>query len=205
MIGRTRHKAAVRTVAALLTAVLLPGCKTQKVQFTSIPPGATVTVGGKTGITPCTMRVAKEDGPAIFRLPSGEEKVVPIHDLDSHFDETSEVSGKALGGTLMVIGGTVALLGGAAVITALVLDGDEEEDMFSDPAEEDDNYELLGYGAAVAAVGIMVFAVGQWIYPEYDEAVLHVDFHGTERSESAEDALYEDTGYGARRLKKAVP
>jgi hypothetical protein len=204
MFVRLMFKPVTKTVAILLAMAMWSGCAMQKVQFTSIPPGAAVTVGKKQGVTPCNLRVAKEEGPAVFRLPSGEEMAVPIHGLDSCSKESVEASGKVFGGTLMVIGGAAAIVGGAAFLIVLALDGDDEDELWSGVEEDDGNDELLGYSLAVMLCGGAVFGVGKWIYPDEQDAVLHVDFRDMKPDLSEED-LYEDTGYGARRLKKAAP
>lgn len=196
-------------LALVLAALLFAGCATQKVQFTSIPPGATVVVGKKQGITPCTLKISEKETHATFSLPSGEERVLPIHGLDSDFEETVEASGKLLGGALMLVGGAVFIVGGAVFIAAAVLDDDDEDDLWSDTGDEDhSNDELLGYGAAIAVSGGLLFGLGTWIYPDDHEAVLHVNFNEMEqggKQGAKEDTLYEDPGYGARRLKKATP
>ncbi|MCK4564319.1 MAG: hypothetical protein KAU94_06575, partial [Verrucomicrobia bacterium] len=166
----------IRGTAALLAVVVFSGCATQKVQFTSIPPGVTVTVGKKQGITPCTLRVSKEEGPAVFRLPSGEEMVLPLYGLDSHSKESVEASGTVLGGTLMGVGGAVAIVGGVVFFAVLALDGDDEDDLWSMVEEDDGNDELLGYSLVVMLCGGAVFGLGKWIYPDEQDAVLHADF-----------------------------
>lgn len=206
MVHRTRLEPILRSTGALLSAALLVGCSTQKVIFTSIPPGATVTAGGKQGVTPCTLKVAKEEGPAVFRLPSGEEMVLPIHGMDSHMEEASEVSGKFLGGTLMVIGGSVVVVGGVAFLGTLILDDDEEDSFLVLASDgEDDNEEILGHSLLVMMGGGAVFALGKWIYPDDAEAALHADFYPAGAAEPEGDTPYEDPGYGARRLKKSMP
>ncbi len=194
----------MKGLTIVLATQLFMGCATQKVQFTSIPPGVTVTVGKKQGITPCTLRVSKEEGPAVFRLPSGEEMVLPIHGLDSHSKESVEASGKVLGGTLMGVGGAVAIVGGVVFFAVLVLDGDDEADLWPSVEEDDGNDELLGYSLVTMLCGGAVFGLGKWIYPDEQDAVLHADFRDR-KSDLSEENLYEDSGYGARRLKKATP
>ena len=193
MIRWTWLGSALRPTAALLAAALLSGCTTQKVLFTSMPPVSTVTVGDKQGVTPCTLRVAKEEGPAVFRLPSGEEKVVPLHGLDSHAEEAAEASGKVLGGTLKVLGGATALVGLGALFLASLDDDDDTDE------------ELVLFGLGSLGVGISTYALGEWIDPDSDEAEIHVDFSAETGNDSAADTLYDDPGYGARRLKQAAP
>jgi hypothetical protein len=199
MFNRKNTRAVFRGITALLVVAMLAGCATQKVDFTSIPPGATVTIGERQGITPCTFRVAKEDGPAVFRLASGEEMVLPLHGLDSYSKESVDASGKVFGASLMGIGGAVAIVGGVVFFAVAILDPDDEEDA---------NDEILGYSLATMLCGGAVFAFGKWIYPDYDEAIIHADFRRLEdpgEKGELEDALFEDPGYGARRLKKAAP
>ena len=127
-----------------------------------------------------------------------------MQDLDSYSKESMEASGKVLGGALMGVGGAVAILGCGVFFAVLVLDGDDEDDLWPSVEEDDGNDDLLGYSLVAMLCGGAVFGLGKWIYPDEQDAVLHADFRDIKPDLSEED-LYEDTGYGARRLKKAVP
>lgn len=198
----------VKGTSALLALAMLSGCATQKVWFTSVPVGATVIAGKKTGNTPCTLKVSEKLAFATFRLPSGEELVVPMTELDSKLEEVAEVGGEVLGGTLMFAGYVV---GGAGAVVFLLaaasLDHGSEWDRGTvADDDESDAYAAMGIGLVAAVGGFGVAELGKWIYPDDAVPELHAEFDfsasGCITNAVDEDPRYEDVGYGARRLRK---
>jgi len=114
-----------------------------------------------------------------------------------------------LGGTLMAVGAIACLVGVVAIVGGMAAD-EEDNGLFESNAAEDDwDLETMGYGAGLALGGVLIYGVGNWIYPDDPDATLHADFGDVKyyggTTESEGNTLYEDTGYGARRLKKATP
>lgn len=195
-------------LAVVLSGTLLSGCATQNVSFTSFPTRVNVVAGDKHGVTPCTLRVREDLTHATFSLPSGEEKVLPMPEMDSDMQEAGEELGRAAGGVLMIAGGIVGIAG--AGIFLLGISGlDEETDRFgndSGASTSSEEYTAMGVGLAAMAVGVGVIFMGKWIYPDNDTPVLHAEFIISGEDDLAEgEDRYEDAGFGARRLKKAVP
>lgn len=70
----------------------------------------------------------------------------------------------------------------------------------ADPKENPTGMEWYGNRAA----GSAMFVLGKWIYPNDQDAVIHADIRLLNAAGEPgvdEDTIFEDTGYGARRLK----
>lgn len=72
----------IKLLAAMLLALLSTSCAAifdgtnDEVTFNSVPPGATVSVGDKTGTTPCTLDISKKVTTATFSLEGHEDREV---------------------------------------------------------------------------------------------------------------------------------
>jgi hypothetical protein len=190
----------VKAISVVLSSLLLGGCATQEVRFTSFPSGAKVVAGKKRGTTPCTMKVAEDLAVATFSLPSGAELVLPMPAMDSDLKEVGEEVGKATGGVLMVAGGAVGLAGlGLFLLAGSALDDDDD-----DSSADSETYAAMGIGLLGMVAGCGVYFLGKWIYPDHEAPVLHAEFELLdEDDESPEEERYEDVGFGAKRLKNA--
>ncbi|HEY6872231.1 MAG TPA: hypothetical protein VI298_05820 [Geobacteraceae bacterium] len=72
----------LKAISWLLIASLAGGCgSTRRIRFTSNPPGALVTAGGKTCTTPCYLDVPIHTEKAVFALYSGAKEEVSIDHL----------------------------------------------------------------------------------------------------------------------------
>lgn len=168
-----------KVIAVLLAGALLSGCASREVYFTSTPFGATVTVGQRTGVTPCTMKVSEGTEEATFTAMSGEEMTMPLPALEGDLDAAAQFGGKALGGTVMVAGGSVAVLGLLIFLSGFPDNNDDGFDTLSD--EEDDwDGDAVGLGFLGMVAGGSIFFLGKWIYPEDAPPVLHADFTAEE-------------------------
>ncbi len=184
-----------RLMAVLLAGSLLSGCATQKIQFASVPLGATVEVAGKRRITPCTLRIPENATHATFRLPSGEEKRLSLPKLDSDWVEARDAARSATGGTLKVAGLSVGLVGLGLMILSESCDDDDDGGW----DEEPDNDELFAAGGLAFVGGVLTYGVGEMIEPDREGPVLCAEFLG------ADEPRYEDRGFGAKRLKSVAP
>lgn len=194
-------------IAAILTGVLLSGCATQNVSFSSFPVGVKVVAGDQEGVTPCTLRVREDLTHATFYLPSGEKKEFPMPEMDTEIQETGEIIAKAAGGIIMGAGGIVGLAGAGLFLLGWVdLDDDDFHLNDSDSDDDSDAYAAIGVGLAGMGIGAGVILLGYWIYPDNATPVLHAELQPAEEAASTEgEDRYEDVGFGARRLKKAGP
>jgi hypothetical protein len=66
-------------LGALAGCTLIVQGKTQTVNFTSEPPGATFTVAGQTATTPASLELPKDDYQIAFRHPGYEDASVELH------------------------------------------------------------------------------------------------------------------------------
>lgn len=184
----------------VLSILLFGGCSTQRIRFTSIPPGAEVQVGGRRGVTPCTLKVPRNPGMASFRLPSGEEMVLPLPEPESGLEEAADGAGTVLGGTLAVVGAATAVAGaGLFFLGAASLDS--ESDVYDDADDDSDAYAAMGIGFVAMAVGAGAFGLGRWMLPDEADGELQAVFIEDGQAEP----VYEDTGTGARRIQRAAP
>lgn len=185
-----------RAVAVVLVPVLLAGCATRRIEFTSVPEGVHVRVGSRSGTTPCVLKVPKRATHAQFILAEGDERILALPEIDSDLQDASDMARIAVGGTLKVAGAAVAVVGfGVAAYGFLLIDDDENpEDLDLDDLEY--AQEKIAIGIVTLLGGGAVYGLGEWIMPNKPDPVLHA--HLLPEGEP----VYEETGYGARRLKQ---
>jgi hypothetical protein len=184
------YAAAHKGLAILLIATVGSGCATRKLDFTSSPRGATVTVGDRMAVTPCTLKVDEGVNIAVFSLPTGEVLELALPDIESGIEDATDSTRSATGITLQTIG-AVTIGAGAIVLMLWAGTSDDGQDSHSDG--DLDGVAVLGAGALVA--GGVLLGMGYWLEPEQENPGLHADF-GWEA-----DQLYENSGFGAKRMK----
>ncbi len=116
-------------------------------------------------------------------------------DFNSDWVEGRNSVRMVTGGTLMVSGAVVAATGFG--LLALTGDCGDNGDVYDDVESESDLWKAGGLGVIG---GIMVFGLGNWIYPDRSECIVHAKF-----DDLSEEELYEDVGYGAKRLIRDKP
>jgi hypothetical protein len=185
------YAAANKGLICLLVTLQGAGCATRKLDFTSTPRGATVQVGDRQAVTPCTLKVPEGVTHAVFSLPTGEVLELAVPDTESGLEDAADSTRSATSSTLQTIGAVT--IGVGAVFLALwagTADGDRPD---SSSDGDLDGVAVLGAGALVA--GGVLIGMGYWMEPEQDNPVLHADFKWDP------EQLYENRDYGAKRIK----
>ena len=145
----------IRTISTIIIGSLISGCASRSIYFSSSPAGALVSAGGASCTTPCDLKVPVKTSTAIFTLPSGERKEVPIDHLTKRNAETRYKLAKAGEYTLGTLAIPLLVIGGVtALITGILYESDTIE---TEHSSRDRDLFLIVGGTLVAG-GLLVYA-----------------------------------------------
>jgi len=172
------------TITAFLIASLAAGCATgRQVCFTSQPPGATVKVSGRTGWTPCFLKVPFGEQSAVVSLPGAGQREIHLEGESSRHAQVRLDLAKAASITCYVLSAPFLLVGAAGLWLTDCNADDEDKDDEEDDDHDHDNLEAYCLSAGSLVIGGLLYYTGQGLEDIVDsmEPHIHVVFPPLEK------------------------